>query len=124
MKRILLILAVTAIAQFSYAQFTTSGGNTTTTYNVGIGTLPPNATLDVLGRSPAGNSVNFAGYTAFVANDTNLPTNGTYSFSIWIKGTNGGASVLQWGTGTGTSNQFLIIGTTFGYNSSIGTTTG
>jgi len=41
MKKTLLTLAVIAIAQFSYAQFSSSGGNTTTMDNVGIGTTSP-----------------------------------------------------------------------------------
>jgi hypothetical protein len=41
MKKTLLTLAVMVIAQFSYAQFSSSSGNTTTSDNVGIGTTTP-----------------------------------------------------------------------------------
>jgi hypothetical protein len=41
MKKTLLTLAIAIIAHFSYAQFSSSGGNTTTTDNVGVGTSTP-----------------------------------------------------------------------------------
>lgn len=52
MKRTLLIGAIVAVAQFSYAQFTSTGGNTTTSDYVGIGTTSPAYSLDISSNYP------------------------------------------------------------------------
>lgn len=54
MKKILLTLAIALIAQFSYAQFSTNGGSTTTSDKVGIGTTTPLAKTSITGTSSAG----------------------------------------------------------------------
>lgn len=48
MKTLLSLLAIIFAVQISYAQWSTSGGNTTTTDNVGIGTTSPTATLHIV----------------------------------------------------------------------------
>lgn len=53
MKKTFLTLAIIAIVQFSYAQFNTNSGNTTTSDNVGVGTTSPQSKLEVMGSGYA-----------------------------------------------------------------------
>ena len=51
MKKLFSLLAILFAFQFSYAQWSTSGSNTTTTNNVGIGTTSPQEPLSIVNTS-------------------------------------------------------------------------
>jgi len=61
MKKTLLTLAIITVAQFSYAQFSSSGGNTTTSDNVGIGTTSPGALLHLYKATDASEKIESGG---------------------------------------------------------------
>lgn len=89
MKRILSLLAMLIAVNFSYAQWTTSGSNTTTTDNVGVGTTSPESgfRFDVNGLGAIGTQGNariYMGTTdatnAFIqARDNSINQNLTFS---------------------------------------------
>src|SRR6202012_6009288 len=87
MKKTLLTLAVIAIAQFSYAQFSSSGGNTTAMDNVGIGTTSPSTSLEVTSAS-ATTQINVARFdNATNGSYTSLTAAGSSSVvPTWLNG--------------------------------------
>jgi len=125
MKKTLLSLAVIAMVQFSYAQFSSSGGNTTTSDNVGIGTTSPQVPLHVNGAiisaTPVSNIVgigttwadnanyNFIGYSGYWGLRT--ATNNSYNLDVF----NGNSpitamTVLQGGNvGIGTTSPVALL---------------
>ncbi len=78
MKRILLTLAIIAIAHFSYAQFSTSSGNTTTSDNVGVGSASPQSKLEVTGSGYAA--------TKLITLSENEPTRYSGNIGITVSG--------------------------------------
>ena len=77
------------------AQWTTSGTNTTTTNNVGVGTAAPSATLEVVGAPGAANNTNAT------APDALRVTGGNGGNGNWSGGPGGVGGSLTFAGGTG-----------------------
>lgn len=108
MKKILLILPLFITAQFSFAQWTSSSGNTTTSDNIGIGTSSPGTKLTVYQPQATG-SPWFANSTFNVMSQFGNDANG--NFGILAK--NGGVANYS---GLWLNNSFDI----FSYNNNSG----
>ncbi|MDB5004936.1 MAG: hypothetical protein JWQ34_3161 [Mucilaginibacter sp.] len=142
MKKILLTLAIAIFTQFSYAQFNTSSGNTTTMDNVGIGTTSPQALVHInSGTTPSNSqfriSTNGQGSLSalnFAPDNTSIGFDVDFSSGGWIARNSSVASLYKAGGlfrimgssgntvgGSATLNDLLDINLSSG-NVGIGTT--
>jgi hypothetical protein len=92
---LLALAAVAFRAQDARAQWTTSGTNTTTPNNVGVGTTAPSATVEVVGAPGAANNTNAT------APDALKVTGGTGGNGNWGGGPGGIGGSLTFAGGTG-----------------------